>query len=379
MNRIRFRNAKAVVLAICMGAALAGCKTPKEPVETDLVLEENDDIDVIGDMEKAGIVLEQESYNENLYKIVKSSTGKYSSINDYFEEKGIVPIYDLKCTPETLEEMLENTEVSNNSIWSVIDNNTNINDQYKKKIKNVIDNNPFDTSFPWGVVKINLSHMTIKSVVSDEKYYSRFDPINCCIYINNKYVTNAKEEEFALAHAIFGYASTNAYVNVDGKKVYCNLTDFCYDKESDSLYEIGKSYSEYVAYDLTLNSKADGRYYDIELPAELAKKIYSFTIASAGCDKGHIWEHTKDFSYNLNCINIKKDRAYPEYERLDFANLMLKVDNGDMDALAILGSKIEYGAYETMQDSYGWLQELDSYKEDVLSRVSNYTDAKVRK
>ena len=303
--------------------------------------------DVIETFKKSGIILEQDENYEGYYKIIKSSVNNSftTGINDYFPEKGIVPVYDLKCSPEELAELLRDLDTGYDdytygaiSLGSAFSYNKNfgedsIGNNYREKMFNLIyddTHNRIYSTIPKEILAYNLMNLKIEEVHDQEKYYSRFDPIKCYIYINKNYVNTPSEEEFALLYAIIN-AGLTAYVNVDNRREYCSLTDYYYDSKNKKLLEVGKTYQDLAAYGRAYNPLTG---YKDTLSEDHIKKMYSVNLATGLLASGFGEAPIKDFSRLVEMIVDGNNTRFPdESKEIDIADILLRVDAGDTDAL----------------------------------------------
>ena len=143
----------------------------------------------------------------------------------------------------------------------------------------------------------------------------------------------AKEEEtFAYEYAI-DQASLNAYLSIDGKKVYCSLTNFYYNSDTNKLLEIGNTYSK---------SRIAWMYNKYEKLSHFCPKEYediaSYYIVSDLVDIGLNNSHAYglvDFSEILN--KSIKDKNYSKSAASKISVLLINADlaKGECAAKAV--------------------------------------------
>ena len=384
------KRVKEAALVLGMSAMLAGCKTNNAPKETKAVVTEAPDEkeDAINSLRKLGMILEQEECYKDYYKILKSSIdadfeNTNSSINDYFEDKIAIPYYDAKCSPKELCELINNAATGYDeytygamSCGSALAYNDKIdNDTGKKYWGTLLDivygykeNNAGN-----GILIYNLLNLEIKEVYDDNEYYSKFDPMTLCIYINKKYVDTKEKVRSALTYAI-ECASFDAYIDIDGKTVYCSLTNFYYDSKNDKLLEVGNTYRDFIIYyKLYLNNVK------IDIPSSQVETLYNFCTAmdllKTGSGTG---TPIVDFStYLKSVVPALQDQFPSESKEYDIAKILIDSDLGKKEAVhkAIDYCKtINYGIdtiTQTIEDSTPWITNLDSLKDNLIEYSNN--------
>ena len=147
--------------------------------------------------------------------------------------------YDIKCTPGQFSELIGEQKVKYDECVEALYKNKNLDSNIYKILFPVLDNIKYahqldGTNF--AVLKHNLEHFTVCEVYDEEDYISKFDPYECCVYINRNKVTD-DIYEYALIKAIIGYGISNAYIELDGKKVLCTTAEYCFYNSYDSIKE----------------------------------------------------------------------------------------------------------------------------------------------
>ena len=375
------KRVKEAALVLGMSAMLAGCKTNNAPKETKAVVteapDEKEEKSTLESFEEKGFTFQKSTLNEDYYEITTSMVGDIS-INDYFNEKNIVPRYTAKLNPYDFAEILNNKNLINKTYYKVIAENKNLNSNQKELINKLLSDGRFYEMPYFEIVQYNLSKLSIKEVKDNEEYYCKFDPINCCIYINTKYADEYKEYVFALNLAIKGYLRFNAYMENNGAKLYCSLTNFYYDAKNNKLLELGKSLSEDRAYNCL--EMYDRKTYIMEIPTAIAELMYSHELV-ANCLQTSFSPsaQVRDYGYFTYGIMEGNKELFPEEsEKFALADLLIRADRGDKEALKriIDYSKITNGnANNSVANIMPWIKNLDSLRSKMMDYASNdYND-----
>lgn len=147
--------------------------------------------------------------------------------------------FDIKCTPREFAEMISEQKVKYAECVEALYKNKNLDSNIYRILFTVLDNIKYVHQLEGShlaVLKHNLEHFTVCEVYDEEDYVSKFDPYECCVYINRNKVTD-DTYEYALIKGIIGYGISNAYIELDGKKVLCTTAEYCFYNSYDGIKE----------------------------------------------------------------------------------------------------------------------------------------------
>ena len=348
---LKLRKLKTIFVTIGLASVIVGFKdvnTPRNTKEasdkvSDEVSDETSNKEkFIKDLRTSGIVLTQECGTE-FYRIDKSSANGSSNITNYFEEKFNIPTYDIKCSPYDLTDLISTdeafSEIATFQLVAIINLNDNIESRYVYNLRDAVQSlygRAFVQSNP--LLGYNLTRVTVKEVRTDEDYISKFDPVECCIYINLAKIKTTRDRKFAYELAV-KQLSRSGYLNINGKRVYCSLTNFYYDSVNNKIIEVGKMYDEsFMIMGYRMCDKFIGycpqKYEDYAL-------YYIITdILNVGPKKECESRRTpKDFSERLNEIFVKDKKT--ESEVSDVMRMLINLESG-YDPYECAKDAIEY-------------------------------------
>lgn len=181
--------------------------------------------------------------------------------NDLIEQGYIVSDtifdYDIKCNLLELSSLMGNESITWDSLKEIV-KNRDISDKYKNMLYECINNwKNSNLNIDLTAIKYNLSNLKIKSMPKEKGITGEFKVNECILYMCDDYDEEVIKKTFI--HEI-SHGFTQAYVEINGKKVYCSNNENIVEKDNKSIYNIGHAYDEALADYLTalgLNEKID--------------------------------------------------------------------------------------------------------------------------
>lgn len=172
------------------------------------------------------------------------------------KEGSMIQEYDKVLEAKDYAETMNLTNVTSNDLVASLEDNTALDAETKKEVEDAIkafDTNKIDV--PKAALYTNLPNIKIEEGNYNTNRAVVFDPFNCIIYINTNVVKTEEEKKEAIKLGL-GYASLEAYTEVNGEKLLCSPSILCYDANGN-IIEQGGSAKNAVAQ--IIANKLDGK------------------------------------------------------------------------------------------------------------------------
>lgn len=172
------------------------------------------------------------------------------------KEGSMIQEYDKVLEVKDYAETMDLTNVTSDDLVALLEDNTALDAETKKEVEDTIkafDTNKIDV--PKAALYTNLPNIKIEEGNYNTNRAVVFDPFNCIIYINTNVVKTEEEKKEAIKLGL-GYASLEAYTEVNGEKFLCSPSILCYDANGN-IVEQGEFAKNAVAQ--IIASKAEGK------------------------------------------------------------------------------------------------------------------------
>ncbi len=155
------------------------------------------------------------------------------------KEGSMIQEYDKVLEVKDYAETMDLTNVTSNDLVASLEDNTALDAETKKEVEDTIkafDTNKIDV--PKAALYTNLPNIKIEEGNYNTNRAVVFDPFNCIIYINTNVVKTEEEKKEAIKLGL-GYASLEAYIEVNGEKFLCSPSIYCYDANGNIVEQGG--------------------------------------------------------------------------------------------------------------------------------------------
>lgn len=166
--------------------------------------------------------------------------------------------FDIKCTPSEYS-LLKGTGIAMDFAHSYasLDKNTKLSETENQYLREGIKNLEIKYSegnlpnMPLAPLDHTLENCEVKYVYDEADYRCKFNPFECCVYINTRLVTTEYGRKYALMKGVFGYGSTEVYDVIDGKTVLSGTFEYVFLNSTDgsiiNMQKLGERFEKGLA------------------------------------------------------------------------------------------------------------------------------------
>ena len=287
----------------------------------EITKEEPENVDYIDELDVETIP----SQFDDFERVISYRSGIVNNASD-------VPYFDMKLNPREFAAYLGDENIMFEDLKAVVEKNTNLDQKTKHMIN---DRLGFaDTEFQGdelylAALKHNLTNLKIEySSIED---ICEFDPVECCLYINESLKDNDEAYMYALTKGVFGYATIEAYAHIDGERVLCSTYELYKTEEQiidngvlyktgDKIYKLGQTFDNGFAEVITARLLSN-KVVDCNNPlVKNRDDAWVFAILNSGIYKNKIGEY----------MNYGFENLVYAYEASPFANIGREMLNYDL-------------------------------------------------
>ena len=177
------------------------------------------------------------------------------SAND-IKEGSMIQEYDKVLDVKDYAADMDLTNVTSDKLVTVLNENTNLDAETKKEFEDTVkafETNKIDV--PTAALYTNLPKLQIEEGNYNTNRAVVFDPFNCVIYVNTNVAKTEEEKKEAIKLGL-GYAALETYTEVNGEKLLCSPSTYCYDANGN-IVELGGFAKNAVAQ--IIASKLEGK------------------------------------------------------------------------------------------------------------------------
>ena len=283
--------------------------------------------------------------------------------------------FDIKCTPvEYFQLKGLGMAMDFAHSYASLDKNTKLSETEKQYLREGIKNMEVkhtEGNLPnmyLSVLDHTLENCEVKDVYDEADYRCKFNPFECCVYINRRLVKTEYGRKYALMKGVFGYGSTEAYDIIDGKTVLCSTCEYAFLNSTsgytEGIIKLGEKYEKGIAEILAGIAMNEMHIYYTNPEVEYMNEAEIIGMYLYDAKMDVISYANNGYNYYINNTHYMPTTSIPEIEEY-FSKYMLEeveywIGNRD-NVISIAG-----------KDFVQYIDPLNLYVENLCRAIDDY-------